>query len=89
MFIKRAQEEIEREKQFKQHFITNNNIQMIRSKALMESINGSHRSDPIVEEGDIKILRFHNHSNSLMNTSPKKPLTSPEKCKFAFDLIHS
>lgn len=57
LFLKRAEEEIAKEKKFKEHFINFNALQMKRNEAYLNAITGSQKIEPIEERG-IKLLKL-------------------------------
>ena len=54
LFLKRAEQEINREKEYKQRFIDWNRVQMIRSRAYLNSIGSYNDSD----NNNIKIIKL-------------------------------
>ena len=76
LFLKRAQDEINREKEYKQHFIKYNEIQMRRNEALVKALDKG--DTPVYgEEGDIKLINIPRYSRSKntskLNTKPMSP----------------
>lgn len=61
LFLKRAEDEISKEKKFKEHFINFNALQMKRNQAYLNAITGSHKTET-AEEGGIKLIKVPNIS---------------------------
>jgi hypothetical protein len=69
MMLKRAQDEISKEKQYKEHFINFNNVQMKRSQALLHNLQGKPKNDSFEEDLNYRILRGHNRSVQIPKSS--------------------
>lgn len=74
-FLQRTEDEINREKQYKQHFIKNSELQMRRGEAFVKALDGNSNSE-IVEEGNIKIIKVP--SNIMQIPAYKIKSNSPK-----------
>lgn len=74
-FLQRAEEEINREKKYKQHFIKNSELQMRRGEAFVKALDGKSKPE-VIEEGNIKLIKvpnniMHSSAHKIMTNSPK------------------